>query len=195
MVIKSILTFIPFFEKIQLGGRMKGAIFDCFYEAIKEKYGEEKWVEVLTNAGFTKFAIFLPYSEIPEEYFSKIKNSMEKTLNLTEDELFYLFSEYWVFKYAPKNYPEYYKQAKNAREFILLMDSVHKKVTEDIPYSKPPHFEYQLISPEELIITYYSVRNLLNLAISLIKAVGKYYNEDLEIEKISENKIKVRFKK
>jgi len=42
-------------------------------------------------------------------------------------------------------------------------------------------------------MTYKSPRNLIHICIGLVKGVGKYYQENLEVTKLSNDKIKVKF--
>ena len=174
---------------------MKGVIFDCLTELVKEKYGEEKWTEILLTAGFTKFTIFLPYSDVPEEYFGRVFSSVQNCLKKSETEVSDLFADYWMSVYAPKNYPSFFKEIKGAKDFLLMMDSVHRKVTENIPYSKPPHFEYHIKDENTVKMYYYSSRHLMVLFESLVKATAKYFNESIEIEKLGENCLLLKFSK
>ncbi len=174
---------------------MKGVIFDCLSLLVKENFGEDKWIEILLSAGFTKFTIFPPYSDIPDEYFGKIFSSVQKNLNKSENEVADLFAEYWVNVYAPQAYPEFYKEKNNTKEFLLMMDSVHRKVTEAIPYSRPPHFEYRIIDEKTLYMYYYSSRNLMFLFEALVKATAKHFNETISIEKPQENCLLIKFLK
>lgn len=174
---------------------MKGVIFDCLTELIKEKYGEDKWIEILLNAGFTKFAVFLPYSDVPEEYFGRIFSSAQNCLKKSEVEVSDLFADYWMSVYAPRVYPEFFREIKSAKDFLLMMDSVHRKVTEDIPYSRPPHFEYQQKDKNTIQMYYYSSRNLMVLFESLVKATAKYFNESIEIEKLGKTSLLLKFSK
>ncbi|MFB3851977.1 MAG: heme NO-binding domain-containing protein [Acidobacteriota bacterium] len=174
---------------------MKGVIFDCLTQLIKEKYGEEKWTEILLGAGFTRFTVFLPYADVPEEYFGRIFSSVQNSLKKSEIEVSDLFADYWMTVYAPRTYPSFFKDKKGAKEFLLMMDSVHRKVTEDIPYSKPPHFEYQITDENTIQMYYYSSRHLMILFESLVKATAKYFNEQIEIEKLGDTCLVLKFSK
>lgn len=172
---------------------MKGVIFDCLSEVVKTKMGEDKWIEILLSAGFTKFTTFLPYYDIPEEYFGTIFSSVQRILQKTEKEVADLFAEYWVNVYAPRVYPEFYKEKRNTKEFLMMMDQVHRKVTENVPYSKPPHFEYQIIDENTLKMFYYSSRNLSFLFESLVYATANYFNEKIIVERLCDNCLLIKF--
>ena len=174
---------------------MKGVIIDCFSKMITSKMGEEKWIEILLDAGFTKFTVFPPYSDVPEEYFDRILKTIQKSLGKSENEVADDFGEYWMTVYAPQTYPQFFNEAKCSKDFILMMDFVHRKVTEDIPYSKPPHFEYKFVDENTIQIYYYSSRHLISFLEGLIKGTTKYFNEEIEIEKISENCLQLTFSK
>ena len=47
--------------------------------------------------------------------------------------------------------------------------------------AKPPDFTYEWETEQVLLMTYSSHRGLLPIAVGLIKAVGKRYNEKLRV--------------
>ncbi len=74
------------------------------------------------------------------------------------------------------------------------MDEVHRKVTLNIQNANPPRFDYEWKDEKTLIMTYKSKRNLIEFFIGLIKGVGKYFNEELEVRKLGGNRVEIKFK-
>ena len=63
-----------------------------------------------------------------------------------------------------------------------------------MPNAHPPRFTYEEPDDKTLIITYISVRGLIDLFISIAKGLVKKYNEDVEITKIGIANVKLVWK-
>jgi hypothetical protein len=103
------------------------------------------------------------------------------------------FGEFWVMDYSQKLYKNYYTSSKNAKEFLLNMDELHKTITKNMANAHPPMFEYEWLDNNTLIMKYKSSRGLIDIMVGLIKGVAKYYNEDLKITKLGSDKVKIIF--
>lgn len=172
---------------------MKGIIANCLKELVCEKFGEDKWEEILETSGLDTVYMIQPSENIDDELILRMIDSTCKILEITHEQAADAFGEYWVNVFAPRVYHVYYKDIKSAKEFILKMDEIHKKATNDIEGAKPPSFEYEWYADNKLIINYKSERELIDLLVGLIKGVGKYFEEDLVIKKWSDKKVEVIF--
>lgn len=172
---------------------MKGVIICAIKELVKENFGEEKWKEILKKANLEKDMIILPTSDFSDEIFFKILSSLCNVLNISIEEAAKSFAEYWVLNYSQKIYKPYYETAKSAKDFLLKMDEVHFRETQRLEKANPPRFDYKWKDEKTLIMTYKSKRNLIAFMIELIKAVGKYYKENLIVEKISDKEVQIKF--
>lgn len=172
---------------------MKGVIFYALKELVLEKFGEKKWEAILEKAKIEKNVIILPTSDFSDENFFKILDSLCETLNITIQDALKAFAEFWVLNYSQQIYKIYYETAKNAREFLLKMDDIHFRETKRLENANPPRFDYKWKDNKTLIMTYKSQRNLIDLTVELVKAVGKFYKEDLYVEKISDKEVKIIF--
>jgi hypothetical protein len=70
---------------------------------------------------------------------------------------------------------------------------MHKSVTKNIENANPPKFEFEWKNDKTLIITYISTRGLIDFVVGLAKGVGKYFNQNLLVRKISNTKVEVLF--
>ena len=161
---------------------------------MEEKFGKEKWDDILQKSGFPKGTMFLPTQDINDNDVFKIINTLCKELNISLQQAFDAFGEYWACSFAPKLYAPFYNQAKSAKDFLLKMDEVHILTTKSMPGAKPPRFKYEWKDDKTLIMTYESPRRLIDLVVSLVKGVGKYFKENLNVRKISPDKVEIVFK-
>lgn len=172
---------------------MKGAIAMCLKSLVTEKYGQTKWKETLTHAGITREPLMTLLTDMDDAMVLNLVQSACKVLNKTNQQISDEFGEFWVNNYVPKYYSRYVTGIKNSKEMLSAMDSVHVRVTQNIQNSRPPRFEYKWVNDKTLIMTYKSERNLMELFIGLIKAVGKHFNEKLLIKKLNNKEVEIIF--
>lgn len=171
---------------------MKGSIVKCCAELVKDYYGEKAWIEILEESGESKMSI-RPITDVDDQTVFKIFESICKVLNISRQEAFDIFGEYWVKIYVPRIYPIFYIQSESAKQFIMSMDKVHEHVTSMLENANPPRFKIEEIDEKTIIVDYISKRNLIDLFIGLIKGVGCYYKTSITIKKLSENRVELTF--
>lgn len=173
---------------------MKGVIMACLAQLVKDKFGEESVEAVMRKSGFDANKKFMATEDVPEDKAMDMLETACEVLNISLEQAADAFGEYWVNEYAPKIYGIYYKNVDNAKDFLLKMDDVHVKSTKNIENARPPRFEYAWQDDRTMIMTYKSPRGLIDICVGLIKGVGKYFGEELEVSKLSNEDIKVVFK-
>ena len=172
---------------------MKGVIADCLGKLVTHQFGKGKWEESLEAAGLPRDTSFLATQDIPDEAVLKVVESVCKVLGITHQQAADAFGEYWMTSYAPKIYGVYFRQAQSAKEFLLKMDEVHRITTENISNAHPPRFSYDWENDKTLIMTYHSDRGLIEFQIGLIKGVGKYFDENIKVRNLGEDKVQIQF--
>ncbi len=102
------------------------------------------------------------------------------------------FGESWSTVYAPRIYAAYYQKAKSARELLLNLDHIHTVMTKSMAGAMPPHFKYEWKGDKLLLMHYESKRGMVALMPGLVRGIGKYYKEQLNVT-IAGNTVKVQF--
>ena len=172
---------------------MKGVIVNCLKELVTNKFGRDKWEAALGKAGIDKNAIFLATQDVDDAAVLKAVGAVCEVLHISLAQAADAFGEYWVCTYAPNIYKPYFQGVKSAKEMLLKMDEIHRITTERIPNARPPRFEYTWENDKTLIMKYKSHRGLIDFLVGLIKGVGKYFKENLNVSKLSEDKVKIVF--
>jgi len=167
----------------------------CIKELVVNKFGNEKWKEILKMSGIEQEPTILPTSDVDDSVCMKVIDSICKCLNLTLQQVADAFGEYWMCEFAPQIYSVYYTGVKNAKEFLLKMDYAHYSSTRVLPDARPPRFDYEWIDDKTLIMHYKSHRGLIDFMVGLIKGVGKYFNEDLRVRKLDNKRVEIVFEK
>lgn len=172
---------------------MKGVIMACLSELVQEKFGGDKWEEIMRASGLDARKRFISTEDVPDDVAMKLLDSTCSVLGISMEQAADAFGDYWVNVFAPRIYGVYYKNVDNARGFLLKMDQVHVMSTKNIENARPPRFDYQWEDDRTLIMTYKSPRGLIDICMGLIKGVGKYFNEDLQVTKLSGDRIRIVF--
>ncbi|MCD4796510.1 MAG: heme NO-binding domain-containing protein [Candidatus Cloacimonetes bacterium] len=172
---------------------MKGIIAICLKNMIKDNYSIEKWNEILELSDIDPYIIINAVQDFDDDIILKMVDSTCKVLNISLEQAADAFGEYWMKTFAPKIYEVYFREVESAKDFILKMNKVHSSVTSNIPNAKPPKFKYEWKDDRTLVIEYISHRNLIDIMIGLIRGVGKYFDEELKVRKLSDTKAEVVF--
>jgi len=172
---------------------MKGIIAVCLKEMVIEKFGIDKWGDLLIRAGETRDISFLATGDVEDRDIMTLIRAASEVLNMSMRELADVFGEYWINSFSQKVYSSLYRRYKTAEEFILAIDSVHLDATRKIRNASPPRFDYVWKDTKTLLMTYTSRRNMIDFVAGLIRGVGKYYQEDLQVTKIDDNTLEVIF--
>lgn len=172
---------------------MKGTIVKCLEELVVENFGEDTWRKSLEDAGLARTTIFLPMADVDDSKALEVVGALCKNLNISLEEAADAFGDYWVNVYARQLYPHFYTKSKTARDFLLDMDNVHLETTQTIKDAKPPRFDYEWKDDKTLIMHYKSHRGLIDFLVGLVKGVGKYYKENLQVAKLGTNKVEISF--
>ncbi len=172
---------------------MKGVIVSCLKELVVTKFGQEKWESSLEAAGFDRKTIFPLTLNVKDEDVLKLVAGVCKTLNITLEQAADAFGEHWVCSYASRYYRQFYQGVFSAKQFLMNMNAVHKTTVKNIADARPPHFSYMWENPKMLLMRYKSPRGLIDFFVGLVRGVGKYYHENLQVYKVGSNRVRIIF--
>jgi hypothetical protein len=170
---------------------MKGPIVKCLEEAVS-KHGADKWKTTLAKAGIPN-AFFGTLDDVDDKVVLDLVHAAASVLGIPVAAAMEAFGEHWSFTYAPSIYGVYFDKAKSARELLLNLASIHVKMTANMKNAAPPQFTYDDSSPDTLVMTYSSKRGMVALMPGLVRGVGKYYKEQLDVV-LEGNHVKVQFR-
>lgn len=171
---------------------MKGVIALCLKEMVCKNFGQDKWDSACHGAGMKGNELILPLSDVDDKAVLTLVNEVCGVLGINLQQAADAFGDYWVNVYSQKMYKSYFKN-KTAREFLLDMDKVHIMVTKEMKNAHPPRFTFEWEDPNTLKMNYLSERGLVDFLVGLVKGVGKYYNEPLVVNKVSDSAVRVKF--
>jgi hypothetical protein len=171
---------------------MKGTIINCLEELVTQKFGHKEWRLSLKIAGLPQSKIYSTFEDAPDSEMHSLLQAVSTAVDLPVDGVMEAFGEYWSTVFAPKVYAAYYVGPKNARDLLLRLDDIHTAMTRSIKSARPPHFRYEWHGDKHLIMHYESKRGLVALMAGLVRGVGKYYGEYLNVSIVG-NAVHIRF--
>ena len=169
---------------------MKGAVVKAVEKLVISKTSVETWENILVEAGFKKERLFLIRDNVDDSLTIKLITITARTLGVELLELFDIFGDYWINTFTSNIYAPFYENIKTGKEFLLELDTIHVSITEMMNDATPPRFDYEEIDDNTLIVTYKSERGLIELFMSIARALFVKYQEKVKIEKIDEQKVK-----
>ena len=172
---------------------MKGIIALALKDMVTRQHGSAVWREILDKAGVPARTTILATSDIPDEVVLGVIKTTCERLGISLQEAADAFGHHWVNEFANRIYPLYFRRADNAREMLLNMDKVHDVTTRTMANAHPPRFDYEEPDSGTLIMTYKSERGLMPILVGLIRGVGTYYGEELELEVLNDERVRIRF--
>lgn len=171
---------------------MKGTIPKCLEEMVKARYGDPVWARVKAKAGLASWHSFLTTEDIDDDTVKQLFATTAEVLESDVQSVMDDFGIHWSTVYAPDIYGVYFRRASSARELLLAVAQIHRDTTATVANAKPPRFSYEWLDERTLVMTYASERHMAALMPGLIRGVGEYYGEELDVTR-SGDRMTVRF--
>jgi hypothetical protein len=172
---------------------MKAAVAVAMREMIRAEFGDDVWQRIAARCGMNADRILLPISDIDEGLWQQLRKAAEIETGLSSEQMGLKFGETWVNVFTPRVYGAYYIGHKSARELLLDLDRIHLTVTKNIEGATPPRLHYEWEDERTLVLHYSSQRNMIDYLIGGIHALGRKYGESIEVQKIDESRVRVKF--
>ncbi|MBF0359880.1 MAG: heme NO-binding domain-containing protein [Oligoflexia bacterium] len=172
---------------------MKGIIVLCLKDMVEKYLSTQAWNEISQEI-IPDTQVITSTSNIEDSKVLDIIKEMCSRMNITAQQAADAFGDYWVNVYSQKMYAGMYKMHKDAKTFLTSLDKIHAICTNNIADAHPPQFICKESDNNSMFMTYISERGLVDIFIGLVRGVGKYYKEKIDISKEGPDKIKITFK-
>lgn len=159
---------------------MKGVVFNILEEMVIEKCGMSTWNDILQERSLD--GVYTSAESYPdEELFSLVETISQKT-EIPMATLIGAFGEF-LFDGLVKKHPVFTDSEDTLKGFLKSIHGViHMEVRKLYENPSLPHFKYEDLSDNELLMRYTSPRKLCILAEGLIRGAANYYNAQIEID-------------
>ena len=164
---------------------MKGIVFTEFLELVENEFGLVMVQRIIDECELDTDGVYTSIGTYSHKDMFKMVGKLSEIKGIPIPELLTIFGEYF-FNTLSNDYPQFMKQANLFGFLDSIENYIHPEVLKLYQDAELPSFGSEIKNENELILNYMSSRKLSDVAIGLIKGASKYYNEDVNIVKISE---------
>lgn len=159
---------------------MKGIVFNLLEEVVRREHGEDAWDDLIETAGITgAYTSLGNYDD--GDFACLVSAAAALTGRSTYDVVRWFGRE--ALPLLARKYPALFERHTSARSFVLtLNDIIHPEVRKLYPGADVPEFEYDVSSPDVLVMTYRSARRLCAFAEGLVEGAAVHYGESAVLE-------------
>ncbi|MEW6303411.1 MAG: heme NO-binding domain-containing protein [Verrucomicrobiota bacterium] len=162
---------------------MKGIIFNLLQEIVEAEYGEKAWDRMLEAAQVE--GAYTSLGSYPDSDLGKLVGAAAGALKQSPDDIVR-----WVGRKAlpllAAKYPHFFRPHQSARSFVLTLNQIiHPEVRKFYPGANVPEFDFDVSSPEVLLMSYRSARRLCSFAEGLVEGAAAHYGEQVAFEHLS----------
>ncbi len=163
---------------------MKGIIFNLLEDYLTDRFGEEKYDEILSSCELrTKdpFTIVAP-ATYHDADFDVISARTAKMLGMKVPDLLREMGRHALPKLAGR-YPGFFTGYDHPRDFLKTTSFIHQiEIKKLFKNAEVPEFTIEKESPDQLILSYRSKRRLCHLVEGLVTGLGDYYNIPFRVQ-------------
>ena len=180
---------------------MKGTVVSTWIKTMEELHNKEVVNQAKKESNWDEDVVITPLMNIDDQKaFDLIAKVAEKTNQNTED-LWFEIGKQNIYSFA-EWFPSYFK-GRQLKNFLMLMDTVHKQLTNMISGANPPRIIPEELSTDTIQLTYKSKRGMYDYFLGLLNGSAEFFEEDMEITEVERGKdgeqhylvVKIKFAK
>ena len=165
---------------------MKGVVFTEFLELVEKEFGLEIVQRIIDECDLATGGVYTSVGTYSHKEMFKMVGKLSEIKDIPIPALLNIYGEYF-FTTLSRDYTKFMEQP-NLFSFLESIETyIHPEVLKLYPEAELPSFGTDLKSEKEMRLDYSSSRKMSDLAVGLIKGAANYYNEEVDIVKISED--------
>ena len=159
---------------------MKGIVFNLLEEVVRREHGEDAWDDLIDEAAVG--GAYTSLGNYEDGDLSRLVSAASRSLNRPPYEVVRWFGRKALPLLARK-YPSLFERHATTRSFILtLNDIIHPEVRKLYPGADVPEFDFDVSSPDAVVMTYRSARRLCGFAEGLVEGAAAHFRESVVFE-------------
>jgi hypothetical protein len=161
---------------------MYGLVNKAIADMVRSQFGEDIWQDIRTKASVEQDT-FLSMDGYPDDVTHRLVKAASEVLKLSPAQIMEAFGEFWVTFTAQEGYGELLDMSGDSLpEFLHNLDNLHARVGVSFPDLRPPSFDCDEKSEQEMCLAYRSEREgLAPMVVGLVKGLGNRFETDVEI--------------
>ena len=164
---------------------MKGILFTEFLELVENEFGLGIVQRIIDECQLETDGVYTSIGTYSHKDMFKMVGKLSEIKEIPVPELLTIYGEYF-FTTLSKDYPRFMEQSSLFPFLDSIEKYIHPEVLKLYPGAELPTFSSEMKNENEMLLNYMSSRKMSDVAIGLIKGASKYFKEDVEIFKVSE---------
>jgi len=167
---------------------MKGIIFTEFIEMVEDKFGFEVADKIITSSKLPSGGAYTAVGTYDFDEIVQLVSNLSIKTGIGLSDLLFTFGDH-LFSRFFSVYPHFFEGKKNTFEFLSeLEDYIHVEVLKLYPDAQLPAIATEIMPDgNSMKMLYKSSRKMSDLALGLMTGCARHFNEDIIVEKISED--------
>jgi len=162
---------------------MKGIVFTEFFEMVEEKFGFEMSNQLVEETNLDSNGVYTAVGTYSHHEIVALVVKLSEKTGMEVPKLLNVFGHH-LFTVFVNAYKQFFVGVNTCFEFFKNIDQyIHVEVLKLYPDAELPKFEIEEESENKLVMVYTSARKMSELAVGLMEAAAKYFNEDISISK------------
>ena len=164
---------------------MYGIVNKAIQELVIANFGIEKWETIIAKSGI-EVDFFISNEPYDDDITFKLANAVSEEMNISLDEVFIVFGEWWIMKTTQDKYKGLMESGGSTlKEFLLNLPNFHNRVMLMYPKLSPPEFKVTDITEVSLNLHYLSNRvGFQEFVRGLLQGLSKMFNTNIDIKLI-----------
>jgi len=161
---------------------MKGIVFAEFLELVEDKFGFEMADDIIDKCDLPSDGAYTQVGKYDHQELIDLVSALSEETKISVEDLVKTFGQHLLFKFT-KSYPQYFDGVKTSFEFFdTIENKVHVEVKKLYPDAELPTFTPEIISDNEMKMTYRSKRPFSALAYGMMMGSAEFFNENIDIQ-------------
>jgi len=161
---------------------MKGIVFTEFIEMVENEFSIEIADQIIEASHLESEGVYTSLGTYNHEEMVQLVQQLSVVTNMPVPDLLQVFGTY-LFGCFVDGFPQFFKNINSTFVFLEHVESyIHIEVLKLYPEAELPHFEYRYPHPNELEMTYHSVRPFAHFAKGLLQGAVTHFSEDIVIQ-------------
>ena len=166
---------------------MKGTVVSTWFNSIQDLYGRQTLEQAWQENAWDPNQVIAPLDDIPDEVADRIFRSVARLVNKEVAQIWREVGAHNLFSFR-KMYPSYFER-RDLKDFLTMMDEVHRQLTQKIPGAEPPGLKTKTISPELIQMQYLSKRGMVDYFLGLLEGSAAFFDENIDYTIIESKEI------
>ncbi len=159
---------------------MKGMVFTMLNDLVEAQFGINVWDELIDETKPASEGVYTSVEVYPDTELLAYVQALSARTGIPQPDLVRAFGKFVMMKFN-EMHPEFFEN-HDAKSFLKSVhDVIHVEVKKLHPDVVLPEFKYEDPGEDQLVMHYYSPRNLCHLAEGLIDGASELFKTEVSV--------------